>query len=90
MGKGPLLLKVNSYENRRIGDRVPTPELVEEVAHWYWGVLAMGDTPRLLSPEEIDEALAAFAGYGQQVAEPGLGSGNALHPPSRANEKKGG
>lgn len=65
-------------------------ELVEEVAHWYWGVLAMGDTPRLLSPEEIDEALAAFAGYGQQVAEPGLGSGNALHPPSRANEKKGG
>lgn len=62
-------------------------ELVEEVAHWYWGVLAMGDTPRLLSPVEIDEALAAFAGYGQQLTEPGLASGNALHLRSRADKK---
>ncbi len=53
-------------------------ELVEEVAHWYWGVLAMGETPRLLGPTEIAEALAAFAAYGQQASRPDLASGNAL------------
>lgn len=61
-------------------------ELVEEVAHWYWGVLAMGETPRLLTAAQIDEALAAFAGYGQQAAEPGLASGNSLSDTADRNK----
>jgi L-fuculose-phosphate aldolase len=64
-------------------------ELVEEVAHWYWGVLAMGDTPRLLSPVEIEEALAAFAGYGQQASQPDLAAGNTLSRAGSDNEKGG-
>lgn len=40
-------------------------ELVEELAHWHWGALAIGG-PKLLSPGQMDEVFAAFAGYGQQ------------------------
>jgi L-fuculose-phosphate aldolase len=64
-------------------------ELVEEVAHWYWGVLAMGDTPRLLGPVEIEEALAAFAGYGQQASRPDLAAGNTLSRPASDQKKRG-
>ena len=64
-------------------------ELVEEVAHWYWGVLAMGDTPVLLSADEIDEVLAAFSGYGQQVSRADLAPGKALFA-REDRHKKGG
>lgn len=42
--------------------------LVEEVAHWYWGVLAIGG-PQLLSQVQMEEAREAFAHYGQQGAD---------------------
>ncbi len=47
-------------------DALKLAELVEEIAHWYWGVLAMGAEPKLLSNEQMDEVLTAFATYGQQ------------------------
>ena len=40
-------------------------ELVEELAHWHWGALAIGG-PTLLSREQMDEVMSAFATYGQQ------------------------
>ena len=53
-------------------------ELVEEIAHWYWGVLAIGQEPKLLSKEQMDEVLTAFATYGQQEKSRGPASGNKL------------
>lgn len=55
-------------------------ELVEEVAHWYWGALAIGG-PQLLSDGAMAEALEAFAGYGQQA---GGGSRDPGEPPGEA------
>jgi L-fuculose-phosphate aldolase len=40
-------------------------ELVEELAHWYWGALAIGG-PKLLNSSQMEEVMAAFEGYGQQ------------------------
>jgi L-fuculose-phosphate aldolase len=53
-------------------------QLVEEVAHWYWGVRAMGAEPQLLSREQMDEVLTAFATYGQQDTRRDLAGGNRL------------
>ncbi len=53
-------------------------QLVEEVARWYWGVLAMGAEPQLLSRDQMDEVVDAFASYGQQEARRDLTSGNSL------------
>ena len=53
-------------------------ELVEEIAHWYWGVLAMGAEPKLLSKDQMDEVLTAFATYGQQAKRKDLAAGNKL------------
>jgi len=39
--------------------------LVEEIAHWYWGALAIGG-PQLLNPSQMDDVLTRFATYGQQ------------------------
>ncbi len=39
--------------------------LVEELAHWHWGALAIGG-PVLLSDEQMAEVQDAFADYGQQ------------------------
>ena len=39
--------------------------LVEELAHWHWGALAIGG-PVLLSREQMDDVRNAFADYGQQ------------------------
>jgi L-fuculose-phosphate aldolase len=41
-------------------------ELVEELAHCYWGSLAIGG-PRVLDDVQMDEVLSAFASYGQQA-----------------------
>ncbi len=40
-------------------------ELVEELAHCYWGTLAIGG-PHILDQSQLDEVMTAFAGYGQQ------------------------
>lgn len=40
-------------------------ELVEELAHCYWGTLAIGG-PHILDQSQMDEVMTAFAGYGQQ------------------------
>lgn len=40
-------------------------ELVEELAHWHWGALAIGG-PKLLNAQQMDEVQATFASYGQQ------------------------
>jgi len=40
-------------------------ELVEELAHCYWGTLAIGG-PVLLDKRQMDDVLSAFASYGQQ------------------------
>lgn len=40
-------------------------ELVEELAHCYWGTLAIGG-PKILNDQQMDEVLTAFTGYGQQ------------------------
>jgi L-fuculose-phosphate aldolase len=40
-------------------------ELVEELAHCYWGTLAVGG-PHILDQSQMDEVMTAFAGYGQQ------------------------
>ena len=53
-------------------------ELVEEVAQWYWGVLAMGCEPKLLDHHQMDEVLTAFASYGQQAKRGDLAAGNKL------------
>lgn len=52
-------------------------ELVEEQAHCYWGTLSIGG-PVLLSGEQMDEVLTAFATYGQQAKRRDLASGNKL------------
>jgi L-fuculose-phosphate aldolase len=39
--------------------------LVEELAHWHWGALAIGG-PVVLSDEQMAEVRDAFASYGQQ------------------------
>lgn len=52
-------------------------ELVEEQAHCYWGTLSIGG-PELLSKEQMDDVLAAFASYGQQAKRKDLASGNKL------------
>jgi L-fuculose-phosphate aldolase len=52
-------------------------ELVEELAHWHWGALAIGG-PTLLSGEQMDEVLTAFASYGQQEKRKDLAAGNKL------------
>ena len=39
--------------------------LVEELAHWHWGALAIGG-PVLLSDEQMLEVRGAFSSYGQQ------------------------
>jgi L-fuculose-phosphate aldolase len=52
-------------------------ELVEEQAHCYWGTLSIGG-PVLLSTQQMDEVLTAFASYGQQEKRKDLASGNKL------------
>lgn len=52
-------------------------ELVEELAHWHWGALAIGG-PKLLSRRQMDEVLTAFASYGQQEEHKDLATGNSL------------
>ncbi len=52
-------------------------ELVEEQAHCYWGTLCIGG-PEILSTEQMDEVMAAFAGYGQQEKRTDLAGGNKL------------
>jgi L-fuculose-phosphate aldolase len=44
-------------------------ELVEELAHCYWGTLAIGG-PHILKQQEMDEVMTAFASYGQQKPPP--------------------
>jgi L-fuculose-phosphate aldolase len=46
-------------------DALKLAELVEELARWHWGALAIGG-PKLLSGEQMEEVFAAFADYGQQ------------------------
>jgi len=48
-------------------------ELVEELAHCYWGTLAIGG-PLILDPPQMDAVMAAFASYGQQKS-PDAGEG---------------
>lgn len=57
---------------------VKLAHLVEEIAHWYWGVLAMGAEPKLLNTEQMDEVHQAFASYGQQDKRTDLAAGNRL------------
>lgn len=52
-------------------------ELVEELAHWHWGALAIGG-PKLLEREQMDDVLMAFASYGQQEKHKDLADGNSL------------
>jgi L-fuculose-phosphate aldolase len=63
-----------------LGQALQRAELVEEVARWYWGTLAIGG-PQLLTEEAMAEALEAFAGYGQQsgggIRDPGESTGEA-------------
>lgn len=49
----------------KLEDALKLAELVEELAHWHWGALAIGG-PKLLSAQQMDEVQTAFAGYGQQ------------------------
>ena len=60
-----------------LGQALKLAELVEEVAHWYWGVLAIGE-PKLLTEVQMGEALEAFANYGQQEARGDLAPGKRL------------
>jgi L-fuculose-phosphate aldolase len=48
-------------------------ELVEELAHCYWGTLAIGG-PYILDPPQMDAVMATFASYGQQKS-PDAGEG---------------
>jgi len=57
---------------------VKLAELVEELAHWHWGALAIGG-PKLLSQQQMDDVLTAFASYGQQQDAKDLAPGNSLH-----------
>jgi L-fuculose-phosphate aldolase len=50
-------------------------ELVEELAHWHWGALSIGG-PKLLSEQQMDEVMTAFASYGQQKTQPDQTSGH--------------
>lgn len=52
-------------------------ELVEEQAHCYWGTLAIGG-PKVLSNQQMDDVLGAFAGYGQHKYRKDLAPGNKL------------
>lgn len=52
-------------------------ELVEELAHWHWGALAIGG-PKLLSQQQMDDVLTAFVTYGQQDKRKDLTAGNSL------------
>lgn len=52
-------------------------QLVEELAYWHWGALAIGG-PKLLSQQQMDEVLTAFVSYGQQEKRKDLASGNSL------------
>lgn len=52
-------------------------ELVEELARWYWGALLIGG-PKLLDKKQMDEALTAFATYGQQEKRKDPAAGNSL------------
>ncbi len=45
-------------------------ELVEELAHGYWGALAIGG-PRILDREQMEGVFQAFANYGQQQEKQG-------------------
>lgn len=54
---------------------VKLAELVEELAHWHWGALAIGG-PKLLNKKQMDEVLTAFASYGQQERRKDPASGN--------------
>ncbi len=51
--------------------------LVEELAHWHWGALAIGG-PKLLTNQQMDDVLTAFASYGQQDKRRDLAAGNSL------------
>ncbi len=46
-------------------------ELVEELAHCYWGSLAVGG-PKVLDDRQMDAVLAAFEDYGQQAHGPDI------------------
>lgn len=46
-------------------DALALAELVEELAHCYWGTLAIGG-PVILDQQQMDEVCAAFTDYGQQ------------------------
>lgn len=50
-------------------DALELAALVEELAHWHWGALAIGG-PRLLDSAQMDEVMQAFASYGQQAPQP--------------------
>lgn len=52
-------------------------ELVEELAHCYWGTLAIGG-PKVLHDQQMDDVLEAFASYGQQKSRKDLAPGNKL------------
>lgn len=52
-------------------------ELVEELAHCYWGTLAIGG-PNILDEQEMNDVKVAFADYGQQETRPDLAPGNKL------------
>ena len=62
----------------RLDGAVKLAELVEELAHWHWGALAIGG-PKLLSQQQMDDVLTAFASYGQQKDARDLAPGNSLH-----------
>lgn len=69
LAQSPVCLLANHGQlatARDIDRALRLAELVEEIAHWYWGVLAIGE-PQLLSDVQMAEALEAFAGYGQQT-----------------------
>ncbi len=52
-------------------------ELVEELARWHWGALAIGG-PKVLNTVQMDSVLAGFASYGQQTKRKDLAPGNRL------------
>lgn len=54
-------------------------ELVEELAHCYWGTLAIGG-PQLLDDKQMAAVQDAFAGYGQQRSRTDLAPGNKPGP----------
>jgi L-fuculose-phosphate aldolase len=69
LADSPVCLMANHGQvatGRDLDHALKLAELVEEVAHWYWGVLAIGE-PKLLSDAQMAEAREAFAHYGQQA-----------------------